>query len=156
MKKPTLRTKAQNSLMFGLAGKAGVSHDDLRDWTAEITNGRTEHTSELYYSEAVEIIDRLQNYLNPQQTQPSLRTVQYRRQQAGVEQIVTQEHLQKLNDLWFAKKDRTPSGLESLCFRMLKLNKPRTTKDCNKVIEAVKAMNKREATLGAFSEKEVA
>lgn len=149
---PKFRTNAQNSLMFGLAAKAGVSHDDLRDWTAEITAGRTEHTSELYYSEAVEIIDRLQKLFNPDQT--PRRTVNYRRQKTGVEQIVTPDHLQKMVDLWFAKKERTSSGLESLCLRVIKLEKPRTAKECSKVIEAIKAMNSRERALGAFAEKE--
>ncbi len=154
---PKLRTKAQNSLMFGLASRAGVSHDDLREWTSEITNGRTDHTSELYFHEAVQIIDRLQAFVNPTADKTPRRTQQYRRQQAGVDQIVSPQQLQKLNDLWFSKPERTASGLESICFRTIKVNSPRTTKQCNAIIEAVKSMNRREAMLGGFrkNEKEV-
>ena len=140
-KKP--RTKAQNSLMFGLASKCGVTHDDLRDWTFEITEGRTEHTSELYYDEAVKIINRLQSYVDKKDGKVSQRTIQYRRQQAGIKQIVTQDQLDKIQRDWKAVEGRTPSGLESLCFGILNYDKPRTTADANKVIEAIKSMNKR-------------
>ncbi len=139
---PKFRTKAQNSLMFGLAAKAGVSHDDLREWTSEITNGRTDHTSELYYGEAVEIIDRLQKFVNPDET--PRRTVNYRKQKTGVKTIETQAQLKKINDLWFAIPGRTASGLESICLRTIKIEKPRTTKEGNKIVEAIKSMNARE------------
>lgn len=149
---PKLRTKRQNSIMFGLAAKAGVSHDDLRDWTAEITNGRTEHTSKLYQHECNEIIDRLKKFVQPEEVSP--RTVSYRRRKAGVEQIVTAEHLQKMSELWFKVEGRTPSGLESLTLRIIKIERPRTTKECNKVIEAIKSMNTRAKTFSAFKKED--
>jgi len=152
---PKLRTKAQNSLMFGLASKAGVSHDDLRDWTAEITNGRTDHTSKLYHHEALEIINRLQNFVSPNQT--PRRTVNYRRRRDGIEQIVSIAHLGKLQSLADGR-GMTNEGLQQLCLRMIKTEKPRTTKECNKIIEAIKAMNTRDRVFGGFKKegKEVA
>lgn len=143
MSKPKnkIRTLAQNKLMHGYAAKCGLSHDDLRDYASEISNGRTDHTSELYTHEAAEIIDRLQKIAEPKKT--PLRTIQYRRRNAGVEQIVTADQLNLLNNLWFAKEGRTANGLEMLCNRIIKREKPRTTKECNKVIEAVKSMNSR-------------
>jgi hypothetical protein len=156
MPKPNnkIRTKAQNSLMHGYASKCGLSKDDLRDYASEISNGRTDHTSELYTHEAAEIIDRLQKIVEPKKT--PLRTVQYRRRNAGVDQIVTQDQLQKLNDLWFAKEGRTQNGLEMLTNRIIKKDKPRTTKECNKIIEAVKAMNSRDNVLNFSKKKEAA
>lgn len=150
------RTKGQNSLMFALANQVGVTHNDLKDWTFEITNGRTEHTSELYYSEAVKIIDRLQSYVKKQTGKVSQRTIQYRRQQAGIKQIVTQDQLDKIQREWKEVEGRTPSGLESLCFRILKYDKPRTTADANKVIEAIKSMNKRAQNSTNISKGEAA
>ncbi|KAK0039534.1 DUF1018 domain-containing protein [Biomphalaria pfeifferi] len=145
-----IRTLAQNKLMHGYAAKCGLSHDDLRDYASEISNGRTDHTSELYTHEAAEIIDRLQKIAEPQKT--PRRTIQYRRRNAGVDQIVTADQLNLLNNLWFAKEGRTANGLEMLCNRIIKREKPRTTKECNKVIEAVKSMNNRHSALG-FLEK---
>lgn len=139
---PLFRTKGQNKLMFSVAAQVGVSHDDLREWTFEITNGRTEHTSELYYAQAVEIINRLQALANPHQT--PRRTTNYRRAKTGVINIDVAAQAKLLNELWFEYPTRTASGLESLCLRTIKIEKPRTTKEFNPIIEAVKSMNNRE------------
>lgn len=146
---PKFRTKAQNSMIFAIAAKIGVTHDDLREWTFEITKERTDHTSELYFNEAVRIIDRLQGYANADNT--PRRTVNYRRAKAGVVSIDTAKQAKLLNELWFKYPHRTQCDLDSICVRVTKLEKPRTTKDFNKVIEAVKAMNKRETTFGGFN-----
>ncbi|HQU84841.1 MAG TPA: hypothetical protein PKY59_17010 [Pyrinomonadaceae bacterium] len=149
------RTSAQNKLMHGYTAKCGLSKDDLRDYAAEVSNGRTDHTSELYVEEAAQIIDRLQKIAEPKKD-VSIRTVQYRRQTAGVEQIVTVAHLTKLKNLWFKKSERTAEGLEKLCNRIIKHSKPRTTKECNKVIEAIKQMNSPERAAKAKARKEAA
>jgi len=149
-----MRTTAQNSMMFALAAKAGVTHEDLREWVFDLTGGRTEHTSELYHDEAIKIIDRLDAIANPHKEKQkwSPRTVQRRRHEAGVPQIVTVEHLAKMNALWFKVEGRTKSELESLCIRSIKVEKPRTTKECNSIIEAIKAMNIRENALNPFKD----
>lgn len=152
---PKLRTKAQNSLMHGLAARCGLTHSDLQDWASEISSGRTTHTSELYYTEALEIINRLEKLVKPQ-TDWSPRTVQYRRQATGVKQIVTPEQLKLMRDLWFSVDGRTQNGLDSLCVRINKIEKPRTTKECSNVIEAIKSMNKRAETFNAFKKQEAA
>lgn len=142
---PKLRTKAQNSLMHGKAAKLGLTHEDLQEWTFEITAGRTEHTSELYYSEAVKIISRLDSYVNPKQDQTPRRTVNYRRAKAGVVEIISAAQRKYINDL-LTQRDISPEGYRSLCFRMFRHHgEPRTTKEAGKVIEALKAMNERDA-----------
>ena len=108
---PKLRTKAQNSMMHAIKAKLGLTHDDLREMAFDVSGGRTDHTSELYYSEAVKLIDRLQSYANPNTDKTPRRTTNWRKQKAGIETIVTAEHLQKMNALWFAKDGRTASGL---------------------------------------------
>ncbi len=153
---PKLRTKAQNSLMWGLAKKIGVTHDDLSEMAFDVSRGRTEHTSELYQPEMVKLIDRLEEFANPKKDKTPRRTTNYRKQKTGVETIVTPEHLDKLNREWARIPGRTPSGLESLTFRIIKADRPRTTKECNKVIEAVKSMNAREKTFGEFQKQEAA
>lgn len=149
-----LRTKIQNSKMFGLMAKCGLTHDDLRDYAADVSSGRTDHTSELTIQEADVIIARLEAIVAPVST--PLRTVQYHRRKAGVKQIVTPEQLKLMRDLWFSVEGRTQAGLDSLCVRINKLEKPRTTKECSNVIEAIKSMNKREQTFGAFNKQEAA
>lgn len=153
---PKFRTKQQNSRMFGLAAKIGLSHEDLRDYAADVSDGRTEHTSKLYINEAKEVIHRLEQLLP--ENQVSRRTVNYRRQKTGVPQIVTPQHIKLMNDLWFKFSYRTASGLESICLKTIKVEKPRTTAECNKIIEAIKDMNRRERkrTFGDFKAKEIA
>lgn len=151
---PQLRSKAQNSRMHALKAKLGLTHDDLRDYAADVSDGRTDHTSELYVGEMNEIIHRLQSLASPKET--PLRTVQYRRQQAGVVSIDTARQEKMLNDLWFAFPHRNGDGLTSICLRTIKTEKPRTTKEFNKIIEAVKSMNSRERTFGAFKKSEAA
>lgn len=148
---PKLRTKSQNSKMFGLAAKCGLAHDDLRDYAAEISGGRTDHTSELYISEMDAIIHRLESVAQPKQ--PSRRTVNYRRQVAGVKQITTQPHLKMMNDL-AQKRGMSADGLGDMSARVNDGERtPRTTKEVNNVIEALKAMNKRSRTFGAFKKE---
>ncbi len=146
-----IRTKAQNVMIHTLAAKIGLEKNDLHELAFDISGERTEHTSELYVEEAAKLINWLQLKASPNAAKiPSRRTMQYRRQQAGVKQIVTPEHIDKMRRLWFAKPGRTESGLESLTLRQIKREKPHTTHECNSVIEAVKAMNRREGIVEAF------
>ncbi len=142
---PKFRTKAQNSRMHGLGGKLGLPHEDLRDFAFEYSNGRTDHTSELYIKEAANLINYLDSLANPKDAnQLSQRTINYHKQKAGIGTIETQAQLKLINDLWFKYPHRTASGLESICLRTIKIEKPRTTKEGSKIVEAIKSMNARE------------
>lgn len=151
------RTKAQNTMIHAIAAKLGLDKDSLHELAFDVSGKRTERTSELSVDEAAKLINRLQMWANPHALEnKSTRTMQYRRQQAGVARIVTPEHIDKMRSLWFAKPGRTESGLESLTLRQIKLEKPRTTKQCNSVIEAIKAMNLREGIFEGFKKMEAA
>jgi hypothetical protein len=132
-----LRDKQQNKVMWGLFNAWGFDREAIDELVYEVTNGRTTHTSKLYFDEANEVIKRLQG--NP--TSP-LKT--YRKADE-----VTSTHLDFMRRIWRQMPNRTNEGLKNLCKRMLKdengkaLDVPKTTKQCSQVIEAIKAMNKR-------------
>lgn len=132
------RTTRQNSIMFGLAAKCGLTHDDLRDYAAEISQGRTDHTSELYATEAEEIISRLKGVA----PQLARRTVQHRRQLAGIKQTHTVEQLDLMRDL-AADCGLDEAGLKAFCQRQVGRDVPATTEETNKVVEALKGMKAR-------------
>lgn len=153
MPKQLTKTLAQNKAIFGLASKMHCGREDLAELVFDVTGGRTEHISKLTFDEANGVIVRLGGRAFTPQFN-SKRTEQYHRQKAGVEQIVSQAHLAKLNQIWSAKPDRTNEGLTQLCQRVIKSDRPRTTKDCNKIIEAIKSMNQRNRAFGAFQKDE--
>lgn len=143
------KTLQQNRAIFGLGQKRGCAHEDLRELAFDVTNGRTDSIKELNFDEANGMILRLGGRVFTPQF-GSKRTEQHHRQRAGISQIATAKHLKLMKDL-AAKRNMTEDGLERLCRRMLDKPAPRTTSDTNKIIEAIKAMNKRDATFGAFN-----
>lgn len=150
---PKFRTKSQNSRMHGLASQCGLSHDDLREYADEISGGRTDHTSELYTTEADAIIHRLESVAKPKPASP--RTVQYRRQKVGVKRIVSPLQTGLIEKLIHGR-GISAEGERALCLRIIKKNEPLTTSDANKIIEALKAMNTRDKTARAFMNQEAA
>lgn len=152
-----MKNLAQNKAIFGLGARLKCSHDDLRELAFDVTGGRTDSIKDLTFDEANGMIRRLGGRaFNPPNQFNSRRTENYHKQKAGIKTIVTAEHLQKLNDVWFAKPHRTAEGLEAMCLRTIKVCPPRTAQECSKVIEGIKAMNSRERRFGAFEKKEVA
>jgi hypothetical protein len=135
------RTIKQNNAIFGLAAKHGVDHESLRDLAAEVSDGRVDRMGQISFDEANKIIHRLGG--DPFQTGPARRTVNYQRQQAGVDQIAQPVHLKKMQDL-AAGRGIGDEGLERLCQRMIHAPRPRTSAETNKIIEALKAMNARD------------
>lgn len=73
----------------------------------------------------------------------SRRTINYRKQAAGVKSIETDAQLKLIRNL-AAERNMTDSGLEKLATRMHLPWPPNTTEQGNKITEALKAMNKRE------------
>ncbi|MBK8810681.1 MAG: hypothetical protein IPN69_08105 [Acidobacteria bacterium] len=113
----------------------------------------TDRTSELYTNEALQIINRLKSVVAPGATPK--RTVNWRKRKAGIETIASAIQIDKMKALADGRGMST-DGLRALCARMLRddsgnpLEWPRTTKQCNSIIEALKAMNKRDRIFGAF------
>lgn len=141
------KTTEQLRAIFGLGRKVHMADEDLRDLAEDVTNGRTRSLRELTFVEANAMIVRLGGEafpVSPSSGRPTpRRTVNHRRQKAGVVTMVSPAALAKLDAL-AAERGMSPSGLERMCLRMLHTKRPTTALGCSKVIEALKAMNARD------------
>lgn len=136
------RTNLQNKIIHQLVGKWDFTRDDKAEMVFDITNGRTASTKEMYFDEANEMIHRLQG----QPVTESRRTVNHRNQKAGVESIATATHRDFMNQL-VRGRNITKEGLEKLSARVNSgVKNPRTSKEVNRIIEAIKQMNRRDKT----------
>jgi len=148
MKKPRPKSNAQVRRMFGLAKPLAVvacleTKEYLEDMASHITRDRTSHISELTFDEANAAIklmggDPFPAYGN------SKRAENHRKQQAGIKTIETDAHVEFIRKT-AAKRNMTEQGLESLAARMNVPWPPQTTEQGNKLAEALKAMNRRDA-----------
>lgn len=152
-----LKTVEQNRAIFGLGHKLSMETDDLRDLAEDVSGGRTRSLKEITFDEANAIIVRLGGEAFPPDGSPAVprRTVNHRKQQAGVVTLASPAHLKKMDDL-AAARGISPEGLERMCFRMLRSKRPKTAKGCNAVIEALKSMAKRERRVSSPDTKEAA
>jgi hypothetical protein len=123
--------------IFGLAKTRGLTDDELRAVVEEQTGSRS--ISGLSRHDAEKVINRLNGV-----TPPPRRTVQHRRRRAGVPQIASPAHLDLMRSL-ARRREMSDEGLEQLSIRQCGHYPPRTTSETNSVVEALKAMNKREA-----------
>jgi hypothetical protein len=135
MNGPTKRP-SQVRAIFALAKERGLDHDALRD----LAGGSIR---ELSYTEAQRVIQRLKGH-----SFVPLRTLQYRRKKAGVRQMVQASQLKLIAEL-ASQRWSSPEPLKKLCLNVCKREKPLTTDEANKVIEALKAMNAREGLWAA-------
>lgn len=137
------KSTAQIKAIFGLARKRDLSDDALRAVAETVTGQRS--ISALTRAAANNVIVALGGVVQGTADVP-LRTRQYRRQRAGVKRIVSPAQLEKLRTLAAARhwSDRT---VDEFCTRQCGHARPRTTTDANKIIEALKAMNARDARL---------
>lgn len=143
------KTKEQMSRIFGLAKKLGLEFEDdevRRGYAIGVSDGRVEQLSQLSFDEANELIKNLGGDTFASGT--PRRTVNYHRQQAGVQQIAQKGHLSLMHELADGR-GISEDGLKAMCRRMLKKDAPRTTAETNKIIEALKAMNARDARRAA-------
>lgn len=123
-----------------LAAAAGMEPKDYLEQLAAYLTGRELRLSELYFDEATEILTELNRRTKQANRGPvPLRTEQHRRLKAGIKQIETQEHLQKIDRL------RHELGLskEYVAGISKRVNRgrevPATTEQGNRVIEALKS-----------------
>lgn len=143
MAKPKEKTVRQLRKIFALA-KGKLDEEMIRDLAEGITGDRS--LSKLSFDDANKIIKRLGGTVLHA---VSKRTEQRRRQKAGVVHIVTHAQLDEMERR--AKlRGMSDDGIDSLCRRTLGRNigedpRPRTTAECNKIIEALKAMEARDA-----------
>lgn len=132
----------QIKAIWALSHKLGFDSDDTHQKVEEVT-GKTSIRA-LTRNQADDVIESLGGTPSfRDKASTPRRTIQYRRQSAGVTTLATQEHLEKMRSLANGR-GITAEGLKSLCRRMIKRDVPLSTKDTNKIIEALKAMNKRD------------
>lgn len=141
------KTAGQNRAIFGAATAAGLDIDLVRDIVESITSETRKEPSRsisgLSYAEAERVIARVKG-----KSFVPTRTLQDRRRKAGVKQLVQQSQLDLIAEL--ASQRHWPAlTLGHFCFKVCKRAKPLTTGEANKVIEALKAMNKREGLWAA-------
>lgn len=135
----TSKAKSTNQVraIFAEGRKRGLDHDQLRD-VVESETRRTRSIAELTHREAEAVLRKLKG-----NGFVSLRTIQYHRKKQGVQQVVQQEQLDLIAAL--ASQRHWPAEtLLNFCKRQCGHTKPRTTSEANKVIEGLKAMNRRE------------
>lgn len=142
MSAPT-KTVEQNKAIFGLGSNLGMHIDDIRDLAEEITKGRTRSLKEISFQEANAMIVRMGGEAFPVSPAAPRRTVNHRKQKAGVVTLPSPKAL-ALMDRLAAERGMSAEGLERMCMRMLRTKRPRTAQGCNAVIEALKSMNKRD------------
>lgn len=130
------KTNAQVRRIFGLARERGLDEQELRALVEEVTGQA--HISRLNFTKADAVIVRLGG-----EPMAARRTIQYRRAKAGVSQVVRPAQLQLIASL-ASQRHWSAETLQHFCRRQCGHFPLRTTKDANKVVEALKAMNRRD------------
>lgn len=136
------KTTAQVRAIFGEGRRCGLDPEAIRDVVEDVTR-RTRSVGQLTFAEAERVIQRLKG-----QGFVPRRTLQYRRQKAGVQQLISQEQVTLIAEL-ASQRNWSAETLSEFCRRQCKRARPRTTSDANKVIEALKAMNRRDGLWNA-------
>lgn len=148
MRKPRPKTNAQVRRLFGLAkplaAKCEMTPKEYLEQVlaSSLVTCHSSQISELYFDEANAMIKFLGG--DPFSTRGnSIRNQNYKKQAAGIKTIETDAHLHKIHDL-AAARNMSDEGLQSLSRRMNQPWPPQTTEQGNRIVEALKAMNKRD------------
>lgn len=137
------RTKLQNSHIHALKNKNHISDDNYRAAVLAVSNGRTDTSKELTQKEADELIVKLGGNLptHGRATKPAKRPAK-----SNVVALVSEGQKRLIGQLATRRwgKDYT-APLQALCNSPRVLNKPypKTQKEAQRLIETLKAMNKR-------------
>lgn len=136
------KTTEQLRAIFGLGKKLNCAKEDLEEMAGK-------RLSALTFDEANAMIVRLGGDAFPTPAGPAPRRTQnYHKQKQGIKTLVTAAQLTHLEDLWFKLPGRTAAGLAAISRRVNRgADRPRTTEECNRVIEAVKSMTARVASV---------
>lgn len=140
------RTKLQNAIIHQRRSVTKITEENYRVLVFNLTNGRTETSAEMTTQEADELIKALGG-VPPVR---SRRTQQRRNQKAGVVALVTPAQTQTLITLAEARWGNDYiKPLQSLCQRIHRRSAPHTSKQAQSLIEAIKAMQARDAEKAA-------
>lgn len=132
----------QVKAIFGSAKQCGLDGEALRDVVEDVTK-RTRSIAALTHAEAEKVIARLKG-----RSFVPRRTLQWRRKKAGVKQVVQDAQLTLIAQL-ASQRNWTAESLTKFCRKMIKRDRPLTTDEANKIVEALRAMNRREGLWAA-------
>lgn len=143
-------TKLQKSIIHALKNKAKIKDEYYRTLIFNLSNGRTDTSKELTTVEANKLIKELGGTPPQSGNGCSRRTQQRRNQKAGVVGLITPAQTTALNALAEARWGvNYGQPLQSLCQRMYRRKSPHTSKQAQSLIEAIKAMQQRDAEKAA-------
>jgi len=140
------RTKLQNSIIHASKHKSGISEENYRAAIYAISSGRTESSAELDVKEANELIVKLggtptdfMKRKGGSKAKPTDRSV-VKMVSHGQRNTITQLAMERWGD-------SHATALKSFCESSKTIGKayPRTSKEAQRVIETLKAMNRRDA-----------
>jgi hypothetical protein len=132
------KTAAQVRQIWGRARTRGMTDEELHLLVERETG--TASIAALTFDEANRVIHALGG---TPFVKGSRRTQQLRRQRAGIRQMAPLAQIELIARLATAR-GMSPDGLTRLIRRIIRKDRPATTVEANKVIEALKAMNARE------------
>lgn len=139
MKSVHAKSYDQVKAIFGAAKECGIDPGEpLRDVVEDVTR-RTRSIKALTHAEAEKVIKRLKG-----DSFVPTRTLQWRRQKAGIKQLVQDSQLTLIARLASQRDGWTGESMTKFCRKMIKRDRPITTDEANKIIEALKAMNRRD------------
>lgn len=142
------RTKLQNAIIHAQKNASGISDENYRALIFNLTNGRTETSSAMDAREADKLIEALGGTPPPRGNGVSRRTQQRRNKAAGIITLATPEQVNVITNLAITRWGegvQTAAALGKLVQRILKTDKIKTSQQAQKVIEALKVMNTRDA-----------
>lgn len=137
MKPARSKSTAQVRAIFGEARRCGLDSDALHELVAGLVPG-TGSIKSLTFTQAEAVIEKLKG-----SSFVPRRTLQWRRKKSGVTQVVQKSQLQLIAEL-ASQRNWSSETTVNFCRRQAGHYPLRTTQDANKVIEALKAMNKRD------------
>jgi Protein of unknown function (DUF1018) len=135
------KTRAQLRRIYGLAKDCGLDNEELHALVFDATNKSS--IAALNVTQADVVIARLGG-----EPLAARRTIQQRRKNAGIVAVVSPAQIQLIADL-ASQRHWSAETLQEFCRRQTGHFPLRTTKDANKVIEALKSMNRREGLWAA-------
>lgn len=129
------RTKLQNAIIHSQKHKLGISEDDYRAAILSISDGRTDSSADLDTKEANQLIEKLGGTAPRAKQGGTVVTLV----SAGQRNLITKLSVTR----W---KENYPTALKAFCQSQKVIGKayPRTSKEAQRVIETLKAMNSRD------------
>jgi hypothetical protein len=136
---PKTRTTQQNKAFYALLAKRGFDAEAKAEFVFSVTNERTERSSEMTVDEMNFAIEKL----GGSPITETSRADNYHRQKAGVKRSISATMVDLIHSLQ-RRKGMSDEGLTAICKRTIKKDFPSTTAEGNKIVEALKAMIRRD------------